>query len=161
MNYVKTCFIALSMLFSTLSYAQEDQTVIDIGVGISNSSGTRMGVIGLQEDLWGPIKQRFMVGGWLDNSGNGNSSSPLMGYQLGFEVNNNGLVMGVFSGPTWIGVPDQLLGGMFQFMSDIHLGIQDLHSNYIGVMYRHISSAGIESPNLGRDVIGLEIRYPF
>src|SRR5271165_660574 len=100
MNYVKTCFIALSMLFSTLSYAQEDQTVIDIGVGISNSSGTRMGVIGLQEDLWGPIKQRFMVGGWLDNSGNGNSSSPLMGYQLGFEVNNNGLVMGVFSGPT-------------------------------------------------------------
>lgn len=151
--------IFLLLFITSIANAQDDQAIVDVGVGMGNSDGTRMLTLGIQEDLWGALKQRAVVGGWIDNSGNGHNGSPLVSGQLGFEVNNNGLVIGVFTGPAIVFIPDTLLGGPFQFMSDIHLGIQDLSSNYIGVMYRHISSAGIESPNIGRDIIGLEIRF--
>ena len=156
----------LIILISSTVYAENDQIVVDGGIGVFNSakrslSETKSFTLGIQEDLYGPLKQRVTVGGWIDNGGDGRSGSALVSGQLGFEVNRDGLVAGIFSGPTFITNRDALLGGHFQFMDDLHLGIQDKNSNYIGVMYRHLSSAGIEMPNYGRDVMGLELRFPF
>jgi hypothetical protein len=158
--------LLILLLFSSQTFAQQDQMLIDGGVGVFNSgksslSETKMVTLGLQEDLWGPLKDRFVVGGWLDNAGNGKSGSALLSYQIGFEVNENGLVGAVFTGPTLITETDSLLGDHFEFMDDLHLGIQDRDSNYIGIMYRHLSDAGISSVNIGRDIIGLELRVPF
>lgn len=156
--------LLIIFIFSFSSYAQEDQIVLDGGLGIFHSgerglSETKLFSLGVQEDLWGPLKDRAIVGGWIDVTGAGKSSSAFAGGQLGFEVNRDGLVAGIFSGPTIISSPDVLLGGHFQFMDDLHLGIQDEHDNYFGVFYRHLSSAGLEMPNIGRDVIGIEIRF--
>jgi hypothetical protein len=157
--------LALTLVFLSInSWAQDDQIVVDGGVGVFHSadkglSETKMLTIGIQEDLWGPLKMRGVTGGWIDVSSPYKSSSALLSGQVGFEVNSNGLVGGIFSGPTLISNTDQLLGGHFQFMDDLHLGIQDCHSSYIGVFYRHLSSAGLETPNIGRDVIGVEIRF--
>ena len=74
-------------------------------------------------------------------------------------MNSNGTVVSIFTGPALISIPDSYLGGPFQFMSDVHWGVQDMDLNYIGVYYRHISSAGLETPNVGRDIVGLEIRF--
>jgi hypothetical protein len=155
--------IILFLLIST-AYAQEDQYILDGGVGIAHSadhglSETKMLTLGVQEDLWGALKDRAIVGGYLDNSGGGKNGSALGAGQIGFEVNRDGLVAGVFSGPCIISTPDVMLGGRFQFMDDLHLGIQDNDNNYFGVLYRHISSAGLEQPNIGRDVIGIELRF--
>lgn len=159
-------FIGLAVFLVNTGYAQNDQMVLDGGIGVFNSgkkslSETKMLSLGIQEDVWGPLKQRVVAGGWLDNAGGGRTSSAFASGQIGFEVNGNGLVAGIFTGPAFISSPDILLGGHLQFMDDIHFGIQDKESNYMGLMYRHLSSAGLEMPNIGRDVLGLEIRFPF
>ena len=99
-------------------------------------------------------------GGWIDNAGNGKTGSALVSGQIGFEVNRDGTLFGAFTGPCLISNPDQvLLGGYFEFMDDLHLGIQDRQGNYFGIMYRHISDAGLTRVNVGRDIIGLEMRF--
>lgn len=159
---LKHLILAL-ILLPSLCFA--DDTVLDGGMGVFHSadkglSETKMLTLGVQEDLWGPLKDRATVGGWLDTTGNGKSSSALASGQLGFEVSSaNGIVGGIFVGPALISNTDILLGGHFQFMDDLHLGIADVHGNYIGIIYRHLSSAGLEMPNIGRDVFGLEIRF--
>jgi hypothetical protein len=160
MSYRNLHWIVLIGIFlSTASYAQDDQVITNVGIGVSNSYGTRMVSLGIQEDLWGTLKQRGMGGFWIDDSGNGRNSSAFISGQLGFEVNSNGTVVSIFTGPALISIPDSYLGGPFQFMSDVHWGVQDMDLNYIGVYYRHISSAGLETPNVGRDIVGLEIRF--
>lgn len=150
------------MLVTEDSYAGD--LILDGGVGVLNSgkkslSETKMLTLGLQGDLIGPLKDRAVIGGWLDNAGRYRSNSAVVSGQIGFEVNSGGLVAGIFTGPALISNPDALLGGPFQFMDDLHIGIQDRSGYYIGVMYRHLSSAGIEKPNIGRDVVGLELRF--
>lgn len=157
-------FVVLLLLMSGMAYGQNDQQVVTGGIGVFNSgkntlSETKMLSYGIQEDLWGPLKQRGTIGGWLDDAHNGKKDSAFIAGQLGFEVDNNGWIGGVFSGPALISSPDALLGGIFQFMDQISFGIQDKHNSYFGVFYRHFSSAGLEMPNIGRDLIGVEIRF--
>lgn len=153
--------IIIFILFNSFS-AKADEIVTDIGLGVLKSgqklSETKELNVGLQENLWNPFKLRGSIGGWLD-SFNNRSSSLFYSGQLGYEVNNNGFLAGVFSGPCVITNTDGLLGGNLQFMSDFHLGIQDVENNYFGLMYRHISSAGLATPNIGRDFMGLEFRF--
>lgn len=152
------------LLFSSVAWADQDQYVLDGGVGVFHSadhglSEMKMLTFSVQETLWGPLKQRAVVGGWIDNVP-GRSGSFLASGQLGFEVNSNGLVGSIFTGPAIISSPDNvLLGGYFEFMDDLHLGIQDRDNNYIGVMYRHISDAGLTPVNIGRDMICIELRW--
>jgi hypothetical protein len=157
-------YLILLLFLCATAQAQDDQYIIDGGIGVSHSadhglSETKMLTLGVQEDLFGPLKDRAVVGGWLDNAGNGRNSSALASGQIGFEVNRNGFVAGAFTGPCVISSPDVLLGGNLQFMDDLHLGIQDNQNNYFGIMYRHLSSAGLEQPNTGRDIIGIELRF--
>ena len=155
---------AIILLLATSAYAREDQFTMGVGVGVFNSgkhslSETKVLSLGYQEDLWNALKQRATVGFWFDDAGNGRSSSAFGSGQLGFEVNRDGLIADVFFGPAAISSPDSLLGGRFQFMESLNLGIQDKFNNYIGLFYRHLSSAGLEMPNIGRDMVGLEIRF--
>jgi hypothetical protein len=160
LKYIVLFFI----LFSITAYAQEDQYILDGGIGVSHSadgglSETKMLTLGIQEDLWGALKDRAIIGGYLDDKA-GRSSSALVSGQVGWEVNNNGFLIGAFTGPTLISSPDNvLLGSYFEFMEDLHLGIQDKDNNYEGFFYRHISDAGLTSVNIGRDIIGLELKF--
>jgi hypothetical protein len=149
-------FLLLLLFLGPISYAQDDQTVLDVGTGVFNSTEMRTISLGIQEDLWYTLKQRAIGGFWVDNTSKG---SVFLSGQLGFEVKNGGAVASVFSGPCVISSPDQVLGGYLQFMSDLHLGLQDRDLNQLGVFFRHISSAGFATPNLGRDILGLEIRF--
>ncbi len=149
---------------SSLAWADQDRIVLDGGVGVFHSadhglSETKLLTLGVQEQLWGPLMDRAVVGGYIDNVA-GRSGSALASGQIGFEVNNHGWVGSIFTGPTIISSPDNvLLGGYFEFMDDIHFGMQDEDGNYIGLMYRHISDAGLTSVNVGRDFVGIELRW--
>lgn len=153
------------LLTTTKSYAEDDTIAVDVGLGIFHSaegglSETKMASLGIQETLWGALKDRATLGGFVDNGGNGKSSSAFGAGQLGFEViAPSGTVASIFSGPALISSPDTLLGGYFEFMEDVRLGIVDRKDNYVGVFYRHISDAGLTQVNIGRDIIGLEIRF--
>lgn len=149
-------FICLNV-FCSLSLA--DEVTFDLGLGALNTTSTMKFVsLGVQEDLWTIVKQRATVGGWIDQSP-GNASSGFIAGQLGVEIVNSGWVGSTFFGPGAISQSDNLLGGWFQFMSSLEFGLRDINGNYIGAMFRHFSSAGVETPNLGRNVLGLELKF--
>jgi hypothetical protein len=148
--------IILLLAFNTpVAYAKDDQVFIEEGMGFV-TTGTQSKEVGtgIQEDVWGTLKQRGVVGGFIDPS-SGRSGSAFAFGQLGLEV-QNGLVGAVFVGPGFISSTDTLLRDYVEIMSDIHLGIEDRDNNYIGLAYKNISFLGPSS----RNYIGLEIRFP-
>jgi hypothetical protein len=163
------------MLLSVNGWAQdknnpdvqdEDQMVIDAGLGILGNKGpslsqVKFAKIGYQETLWNALKQRFNGGGWLDSRGDGRTSSGFVGYQLGFEVQNDIFQASVWSGPGLISSPDVALGGPIQFNETIFFGIVNYRNESIGLAYNHWSSASLYAINQGRDFLGLEIKFPF
>jgi len=156
----------LLLLWSSVCLGQQDQVVVDGGLGVFGTEGdslpqVKFGKVGIEEDLWYNLKQRFNAGTWLDSRGNGRISSAFGGYQLGFEVTNEVLQCSIWSGPTLITSPDIALGGPLQFNETLFLGVVDKNENSIGIAYNHFSSAGIYQPNLGKDFMGLEVKFPF
>lgn len=152
------------MFMATTVHA--DQVITDVGLGAFGSKGASVSQdkftkLGLQEEIWSPFQERFNLGGWIDDRSPGYSSAAFMGYQIGFEVTNDVLQGSVWTGPTMLTSTDQMLGGIFQFNETIFFGIVDKDKNSIGIAYNHFSSAGLETPNLGRDYLGLEIKCPF
>jgi len=156
--------VTLALVLAMRSEASE--LAIDGGVGVFNSgknslSESKFLRFGLEEPVWYALKQRFNLGFWLDDKGHGRASSGFAGYQIGFEVTADTLEASVWSGPALITTPDIYLGGPLQFNETIFLGIHDKAGETLGVAYNHFSSAGIEMPNIGRDFLGLEIRFKF
>ncbi len=165
MSYIKS-LILFFILVSLNCYADSDQFVLDGALGVFNTKGSslsqdKFAKLGVQEDLWFALKQRFNVGGWLDNRGPNYANTAFGGYQLGFEVSNDVLQASIWTGPTLLTATDSQLGGLFQFNETIFFGIKDRDYESIGIVYNHFSSAGIENPNIGRDFMGLEIKMPF
>lgn len=159
---MKSLILLSLIMFSTTCLAEE--MVIDAGLGVLNSKGyslsqNKFTKIGLENNLWYALKQRINTGLWLDSRSDEYKSSAFGGYQLGFEVRNDTLIASIWSGPTLISSPDQQLGGMIQFNETIFLGITDKMGETIGIAYNHLSSAGLEIPNQGRDYVGLEIKF--
>ena len=151
--------LVVSFLIPT--FTRSDEMLLDIGLGsLDTSSSMKFLSLGIQEDLWGPLKERVSCGGWVDNSA-GASSSGFFSGQLGFEIDSGGLTGDAFFGPGSITQTDALLGGYFQFESSLELTFHDINRNGMGVFFRHFSSAGFEMPNQGRDVLGLELKFPF
>lgn len=55
---------------------------------------------------------------------------------------------------------DEYLGGHLQFTENLFLGLKSHRDAALGAFFKHISSGGISSPNLGRNFVGIEIRIP-
>lgn len=148
------------------SQALADTAFVNASLGVFNSgkhslAETKMFKIGIEEDLWYNFKQRFNGGFWIDNMGGGRSSSLYSSYQWGFNVKNDSLETGVYIGPGLISSPDVMLGDYFEFNETLYLGVCDRSGNSMGATYSHFSNAGFSSVNVGRDLIGLEIKFPF
>lgn len=108
----------------------------------------------------GPFIQQVEIGGWTDVAGNSRSGSAYGAYQVGLEV--DGAFLGrICTGPAFISSPDVYLGGHFQFTEDFYIGEHDAKGHSVGFIYKHISSAGLEEPNIGRDQMGFQIGLPF
>jgi hypothetical protein len=159
----KFAFIILAMAATP---AMASELYLDAGLGAFSTEGdtlsqVKFARVGVQGEILQALVQRFNVGGWLDQRGAGYTDSAFAGYQLGFDVRNDALEMAIFSGPTYISSSDVALGGNFQFNETIYVGIHDPKSDdSIGMAYNHFSSAGLEMPNLGKDFVCLEIKFP-
>jgi hypothetical protein len=164
----KHLIAVVTLLIAVPAYAKNgaDEFFIDAGLGTFSTEGhsladVKFAKIGIQEDVWYALKQRFNVGAWLDKRV-GAADAGFVGYQLGFDVKNELFEMGIFSGPSLISATDSSLGGYFQFNETVFVGIRDPKSDdAIGVSYNHFSSAGLEMPNQGKDFMCLEIKFPF
>lgn len=152
----------LSVVFFLAVTAHAD-TVASIGVGkgIFGDHGTpfeRVAALGYQFE-WSDFFIRPEAGYFEDISGNGKSSfwaAPLFGVRALSKV---GPELHIAFGPGYLQNPDQILGGHFQFSLEGGLGITSLDGKtYIGVAWKHLSSAGIEMPNQGRDFLVIQLR---
>jgi hypothetical protein len=60
-----------------------------------------------------------------------------------------------------ITAPDSNLGGVFNFFNTTRLGVIGKDGIGLSVWFKHISSAGINSPNKGREWLGLSWIFSF
>lgn len=114
--------------------------------------------LGYQIPLGMDVFARPEAGYFLDISGGDHLSSWWAGAMLGVQaLSKNGTEIHIGVGPAYLENPDGILGGHFQFTPEFGIGISS-EDVYIGVAWKHLSSAGFEMPNIGRDFITLQLR---
>lgn len=117
--------------------------------------------IGIRKPLALGLTQQMEVGGWTDSGGNGRKGSAYGAYQVGVEVDSF-ILARFMAGPAFISTPDTYLGASFpQFTEELFLGLCGKNNNTVGLKYKHVSSAGLIMPNMGRDMIGIEASLPW
>ena len=161
---MRRALIALSFL---ITYTTAADTVIKYGANVAKDDeplgSTKAFFVAEQEHWFGPFTRQYEFGGWFDNSGvSGRRNSALIGASLGVNVNAGYLYGQALFGPALISRTDSNLGGHLQFNTDVAVGLRDPKSgNTIGLAYKHVSSAGLASPNKGRDLIMFRVSIPW
>lgn len=152
-------YIFLLLFCSTLAWSEVSVSV-GAGKGILDKKGTpfeRVAVVGYQFNPWADVFIRPEAGYFEDLSGSGKSSywvAPLAGVKAS---SLSGAELHIGMGPGYLQNPDSTLGGHFQFSLEGGVGLYD-GKTYIGLAWKHLSSAGIEMPNQGRDFIVIQLR---
>lgn len=145
-----------------------DEVFASYGVGIFNSAvnsptEVKLGDIGYRRDVWKGVYWQFKGGYWGDGSGDPNrSGSGFISTGPGLKIDFSPVELHTGWGLAAISSPDSYLGGRFpQFNGDLYLGVRDKNGAGVGLEYDHISSAGIISPNVGRDFMLVQISQKF
>jgi hypothetical protein len=145
-------------LFPKCSVADEISFKYGLGL-LSYQATSAIKTFSLRNDrpLYRSIGDAFELGVWTDTGKDkGRSSSAFASYQLGVTPESEHLFVSAHWGAGLITATDSQLGGNFQFFQDLCGGFKD-DLTRVGVCYKHVSSAGIESPNKGRDFLLLKI----
>lgn len=157
-----SCFVASVLILSSQVHAD---VVASVGLGKSafgSSSGTpfeRAASLGYEHSFLNGLFIRPEAGWFMDISGSGKSSAwaaPLVGVRSSSSV---GPSMHLALGPGYLHNPDSFLGGHFQFSLEGGFALVDKNFG-IGMVWKHLSSAGFNMPNRGRDFIVLQLRVP-
>lgn len=100
------------------------------------------------------------TGVWADSrTEKGRGSSLYGGGSAGLHIGIGQLYTECLWGGVLISHTDGYLGGNFQFNQDLGIGVTNRGAG-IGLGYKHISSAGIYNPNIGRDFIYIKLIFP-
>ena len=155
-----------SSLLLLLSLTASADTILKYGGELPKSSeglGATKGIfISRQETLYSFLYRECQVGYWSDGVGGGRKSSATFSYGLGVNVNSDTTFAQASISPAIITAPDSILGGVFQFENQVSIGLRDPKTfTTFGVGYTHFSSAGIESPNSGRDFLMFRLGIPW
>lgn len=154
------CAIVMALLCNV---CLADEGFLGFGLGAFNTAkggpgSVKLGQIGHRLDLIEGIYWQNKIGGWGQGENQyGMKSSAYASSGLGMRVDLTPVEFRAGYGLGLITVPDAYLGGPFQFNGEVYLGLRDKKGNGFGVKYEHISSAGIEMPNQGRDFYVLEL----
>ena len=126
------------------------------GLGFIQKGEAQFAGFGLQNKLFKSLYHQVEGGLWVDRN---RSNSGYGAYSLGMHLES-----GFFYGETMHGIglithPDSLLGGRFQFFHDLGVGVVSKDGSTFGVQIKHVSSAGIHKPNIGRNFVGLKAAF--
>lgn len=163
MRYTYLIWVSLMVLYSLVYYsnARGDDWIIRGGPAIidGSPSGTSK-IFGVRTDstlILGAYSSNEF-GFWVDNRP-GMNTSAFIKSQVGIQPGNTeGLFGKVFIGPAIITSTDAALGGHIQFSEDIGLGVRD-KDTMMSITYSHFSSAGLSSPNHGKDFLTFELGF--
>lgn len=154
---------AFTYLLITDDGYPEDYASFAVGVANSGKASlteTKLFNFGHRDKFLFGLSYQYEVGGWIDIAGQGRKGSGYGAYQIGVETDGP-IFARVMVGPALITTPDAYLGGAFNFTEDFYLGLSGKNGNTIGVLYKHVSNAGLEPPNMGRDFAGVTVSIPF
>jgi hypothetical protein len=164
---MKSIIAVLTMMVAGLAHAEEPHkdSFFKYGVGVSNSAKhsrveTKILSIGRQTPLGPYLIHQVELGVWADSAGDGRTGSGFADYSVGVNVNVGRIYTQVLWGFAGITTPDAYLGGNFMFNQDLSLGVRDTRGVAVGLNYKHISSAGIFMPNIGRDFGQVRVSIP-
>jgi hypothetical protein len=109
------------------------------------------------------LATRLEAGAYADQSNRKGARSSGFGFAgIGVQPEYGPLYVNFFQYVGLIGSPDTVLGGLFQFSEEAGIGIKDeRNGTSVGLFYKHISNAGISSPNFGRDFVGIQAMIPW
>ncbi len=78
----------------------------------------------------------------------------------GYELQTkNGTFVSAFIGPAAISQKDRKLGSHLQFAIDFGVGVKMDSGKALGLHFKHLSNAGIWQPNIGRDLLAVEMQF--
>lgn len=158
-HVMKTFIITLILLILTpIASAEELYFKYGMQVPGADRSSKVFGLTYEERFVWGTVYT--YEADLLNTPSDTNTTAFLLSPGIGVKVNKESYFATAVWGPAYLSQTDQDLGGHFQFMQNLTLGIQDYYST-IGVGYQHISSAGIEKPNRGKDNIYIRIGLKF
>lgn len=155
-------YILLLLLLPTITLADDGQKFIRLGLGMDSTTlpSTKMVSAGYSNKLTSIFDYK-LEGGAFDDINESQGPIAFGGPSLGISTKTKAGAYGkVFFGPALISQTDSRLGGIFEFQTDLELGLTDYRGVSLGVSFKHISDAGITSTNLGRDIIGITIGVP-
>jgi hypothetical protein len=168
---MRKIFIALSLVFPMLGHTEdkfgETQTFFKYGVGVfksANRSAVEVKTIsvGRQRPLGYYMIYQYEVGGWMDTRDDaGRKSSGFANVATGINLNIGPMYAQSLWGVALITNTDSYLGGHEQFNEDLAIGIKDWRGVGLGINYKHISSAGLWQPNMGRDMMSVKLNIPW
>lgn len=151
-----------------MHYGRADELAIGYGVGVFKSADKSLGemkVFNLEnkDNIWDGLYWDYQLGYIGQGAGDEGRKSMFFGSTgPGFEVNLAPVEIRSGWGLAAISNPDTQLGGMFpQFHGDFSIGLRDVKGDGIAIQYNHISSAGIVTPNQGKDFILLKLSFLF
>lgn len=153
--------LKLSTLFLAAASmnARAFNPTLEYGADVLHSRGSGTFVVGIEENLQGKFRARHSLGLILDSE---NQNGALASTQFGVLAHlTDQVFVGVFMGVAVLTHTDRVLGGNFQFIHDLELGTrssQEINST-ISLNFKHISNAGIKKPNLGRNLLGIRLRF--
>lgn len=154
--------LCLLLLISNVALA--DEGFLGYGVGVFHDADQYTGQnkyfeVGYRSDIWEGIMWQYKGGFWGEGS---QDTTRKNGFWISsgpqFQVDLQPLEIRTGWGLAMISNPDSQLGGRFpQFNGELYLGLRDKRGNAIGFQYEHISSAGLVTPNQGRDFVTLQL----
>ncbi len=162
-------FLAAFFLFFFLSLcckiAAADQVAFKYGVGTLLPDHSSLNVkafsLSKQSYIGFGLTEQVEIGGFGDTYGRGRLGSGFAFYSLGTTVDAQPFRLQALWGAGGITTTDDRLGGNFQFTHDLSIALYDSSNESIGIGWKHISSAGLSSPNKGRDFILMRMGFNF
>jgi len=146
------------------NFSRADEVFVGYGVGIMNDANYYFGQnkyidVGYRDFIWNGLYWQTKAGYWGEGSPDKGRKAGFWGSTgPGLEVDLHPIEIRSGWGIAAISAPDSQLGGHTpQFNGNLSLGFRDRHGDSIAVEYDHISSAGLVTPNIGRDFILIEL----
>lgn len=155
------------LLLSPYVSAEDKEVTVNFGAGVFNSgvnslAESKVLTLGLNNFFYGRrMFYRYELGLFTDSAGNGRKGSAFGAGLLGVNVENPVFYAQGAFGASLLGTTDSYLGGHFQFTEEVSVGINGTSATKLGFFYKHMSSAGIYDPNVGRDFVGVKLSIPF
>lgn len=145
-----------------LAFAADPRFEVSYGVLYEDSklSGRSKYFSGaVSEDLTPLLRHQYEVGVYTGQSRDRNPGG-FGGWSIGVRPKDGPLFLEALWGPYLVTSSDNTVNSYLQFGNKLGFGYQGQNGTSVGFYYRHLSNAGIQLPNKGRDFITVNLSVP-